>query len=316
MFIPVSWGYDCKVVASISFCVLTKDAKTRLGGGGCFTRWLQNIYPPGVVDQDVEKLARYTRSKTGRAGNNSARDFYRWVHRDKRALDVPISKLKVRVCIKQRRKQGGKVMVEKKVDYPVIYLSSWVEKLMMTYPQFFLGGHDLHKQDCWAPMLAEFWHRYEGVDPNHKVHLKSAEEKSRCIPMALHGDEGRGLAKTPLMVWSFQVIIPCSGPNNLNTTKHLDYISAFFFTRHAPNKTVSESSSLWLTSLSHSFTTRLLYSLIPSSWYARDSATTIDGFSSGIANDFKKLFSNGVTIQVPCHMFYVKWNFRVSIRVI
>ena len=49
--------------------------------------------------------------------------------------------------------------------------------------------------------------------------------------------------------------------------------------------------------LRHSFSTRLLYSLIPASWYAKD-FSTIDAFSAGIADDLATLFSNGVTIEV------------------
>ena len=176
---------------------------------------------PGVVDQDVEKLAKYRRSKTARTrGHNCSRDFHRWVHRDQRAFDVKISTLKVPIRIKHKRRNGRQIIGVKKVDYPVIHLSSWFEKLINTFPQFFLGGFDLYQQEeSWAGMLSNFWKNFLGVDPQHPVHLKTDAEKKRCIPIALHGDEGRGLAKVPLMIWSFQVIIPSSGPNNLNTTQ-------------------------------------------------------------------------------------------------
>lgn len=55
----------------------------------------------------------------------------------------------------------------------------------------------------------------------------------------------------------------------------------------------------------HSFTTRLLYSLIPSSMYAKE-FNTIDAFSEGMARDFESMFRDGITIQVSwlhsCHI--------------
>ena len=133
----------------------------------------------GVVDQDVEKLAKYRRSKTARTrGHNCSRDFHRWVHRDQRAFDVKISTLKVPIRIKHKRRNGRQIIGVKKVDYPVIHLSSWFEKLINTFPQFFLGGFDLYQQEeSWAGMLSNFWKNFLGVDPQHPVHLKTDAEK-------------------------------------------------------------------------------------------------------------------------------------------
>ena len=185
--------------------------------------------PGGVVDLHVDKLARMARSKTARkGGNNFARDFHRWVHRDQKAFPVPISKLRVPVRKRGKINSKGKRMVtQKKVDFPVILFSSWFKAIMESYPWFFLGGYALDSPE-WGPMFGDFWRWFESVEPSHPIHQKSESDKQRCVPIALHGDEGRGLAKTPLMVWSFQVIIPSSGPNNLNTTQHPGFSSAFF----------------------------------------------------------------------------------------
>jgi len=56
-------------------------------------------------------------------------------------------------------------------------------------------------------------------------------------------------------------------------------------------------SCLWLLPR-HSFSTRLLYSLIPSSSYAPE-FSTIDAFSKGIATDFAKMFDDGISSGVP-----------------
>lgn len=185
--------------------------------------------PGGVVDFHVEKVARMRRSKTARkGGNNFARGFHRWVHRDQKAFPVQISKLRVPVRLRGKiNSKGKRVVTQKKVDFPVILFSSWFKAIMESYPYFFLAGCTLDSPE-WGPMFGEFWRWFEGVEPTHPIHQKSESDKQRCVPIALHGDEGRGLAKTPLMVWSFQVIIPSSGPNNLNTTQHPGFSLAFF----------------------------------------------------------------------------------------
>lgn len=171
----------------------------------------------------MEKLATFTRSKTAKqGGNNCSRDFHRWAHRDQSAFPVKISTLQVPIRARQKPGKGKKVLIHKKVDFPVIHLSSWFVQIMESCPEFFLVGCALDSPD-WGPFFSNFWRCYTDVDPDHPVHKKSEYEKRHCLPMALHGDEGRGLAKVPLMVWSFQVICPFSGPNDLNTTQFLPF---------------------------------------------------------------------------------------------
>ena len=175
------------------------------------------------MDPEVEELSRFATSKSARKrGQNASRDFHRWVHRTGKAFPVPIRRLKVPVRVKRRNKNGKRIVYDKKVDYPVIFLSDWFEAVMRTNPSFFLGGYDLYsEEDSWTSMFAEFWTNFAGVEPNHPVLEKSPEERSRSIPIAIHGDEGRGLAHVPLLVISFQVLIPSSGPNKLNMSQQL-----------------------------------------------------------------------------------------------
>lgn len=235
-------GHFCKIFDSPCWCHGSENEKTRLGWtyGSQVVQQSKHMtttleisvivdpfpsWPPGgVIDPEVENLARYRKSQTGRERcSNAARDFNRWVHRDGRIFPVPIKKLKVRVRVRQRNQKGKVRIFDKKMGYPVIFLSDWFEKVMELHPKFFLGGFDLdNDQTKWKAMFSDFWRWFEDVDPSHPIHQKPMEEKAYSIPIALHGDEGRGLAKTPLMVWSFQVIIPSTGPNNLNTGQQHD----------------------------------------------------------------------------------------------
>lgn len=177
---------------------------------------------PGVVDPDLERLARTRKSKSGRArGQNASRDFHRWVHRAGKTFQVHISKVKIPRNIKKRNKFGRKVNTDTVMMHSVIHLSSWLEAVMQTFPDFFLGGYSFMDDHLWMKMLGDFWKHFRSVCPSHPIYSKTEAERSCTIPFAIHGDEGRGLSKVPLMVISFQVLIPSSGPENLSSTQCL-----------------------------------------------------------------------------------------------
>lgn len=75
----------------------------------------------------------------------------------------------------------------------------------------FLGGNPLGKSNHFRQDLREFWERYKVVEPDLSFFGTVPEcEWDTCIPLAIHGDEGRGKAKSPLMVVTTQVIMPLS----------------------------------------------------------------------------------------------------------
>ena len=162
---------------------------------------------PGAVDPDLERLARTRKSKSGRArGQNASRDFHRWVHRAGKTFQVHIWR---------------KVNTDTVMMHSVIHLSSWLEAVMQTFPDFFLGGYSFMDDHLWMKMFGDFWKHFRSVCPSHPIYSKTEAERSCTIPFAIHGDEGRGLSKVPLMVISFQVLIPSSGPENLSGTQCL-----------------------------------------------------------------------------------------------
>lgn len=183
----------------------------------------------GVHDPAISKLARYKQSRTGRTGSNAARDFHRFIHRNGMALPVEISTTKIPIRKKVRKSSGRRRTQESVRSHPIIYLSSWLKIILEKYPRFLLGGYcPFQDRDAALDMFENFWANFKHVDPEHPVHQKPLEQRRRTIPIALHGDEGRGLAKVPLLVISFQAIIPFSGPNQLNCSKFLgSHLSKF-----------------------------------------------------------------------------------------
>ena len=177
----------------------------------------------GVMDPGLEKLARYRRSSTGKKGPNAARDFHRFVDRELKALPVQLSTVATPIRARKRAKADGKKRFHLLiVDHPVMHLSSWAKCLLTNYPKFMLGGHDLHDIDAYTAMFQEFWCNFRSYDPSHVIYqAKSPEQRKFCIPCAYHGDEGRGAAKDPLLVTAFQVVIPYTGPDCLNSAQQL-----------------------------------------------------------------------------------------------
>lgn len=173
----------------------------------------------------MEKLARFGRSRTGkRRGSNAARDLHRWIHRDKRLLPVEVSTTRVPIRLRKRTKTHGAKKVEHCwVDHPVVLFSSWLVTIMNLFPRYFLGGYGPGEIDKYRRMFESFWSNYRNVDGQHEVYQKPSCDLGHCIPLALHGDEGRGLAKTPLMVLSIQTIIPSTGENDLSQAQQLGH---------------------------------------------------------------------------------------------
>ena len=178
----------------------------------------------GVVDPDINKLARYRASKSGKSGKNAARDFHRFIHRDGQTFPAKITYHQVPIRRKVQTTHGKRKTQERLVQYPVILLSSWMKSILETYPKFLLGGYDPFDtlgQQQYMQMFANFWKNFKMVRPDHEIYQRPEADRQVAIPIAIHGDEGRGLGKSPVLIISYQVMIPYSGPNELNSSKHL-----------------------------------------------------------------------------------------------
>lgn len=72
-----------------------------------------------------------------------------------------------------------------------------------------MGGCTLDDPSAFMAKLQTFWRNYKVVDPSLPFFRKHDENSySSCVPIAIHGDEGRGRAKQPIMVISIQPLLP------------------------------------------------------------------------------------------------------------
>ena len=90
------------------------------------------------------------------------------------------------------------------VDFAKVLLSGqWAPKL--------LAGHHLADKDAWSKAFRDFWCKYQSVNGAHPVFNDHAEELSVCIPVLLHGDEGVGHRRRPVLQLSWGPMLSIGG---------------------------------------------------------------------------------------------------------
>ncbi len=165
----------------------------------------------GVYDETVAELAKW--GVNDKTLKNASRNIYNFIHKNDKTLPVTISSVVVPVRGKSRYKH-----IEENKSWPLLLLSHWV-KTAFEDPYggfFFLGGYKLNQLDSVKDMLRRFWENHKGVDSS----LIPARPEV-TIPFYLHGDEGRGQCKQPVLVLAVQPIIPWGGENCVNAKKYL-----------------------------------------------------------------------------------------------
>lgn len=55
-----------------------------------------------------------------------------------------------------------------------------------------------------APILREFWRRFEALFPSHQVFSAEAGSLQSCVPIYVHGDEGTTFKRQGVLVMSWQ----------------------------------------------------------------------------------------------------------------
>ena len=252
----------------------------------------------GVRDLGLEHVGRCGSTKKAK---NLARNLYHQVVKDKRTIPVEISMVDIRLRV-QKPKVREIVM-----PYPVIFLSSWVSYLLQWCPKYVLGGFDLGQHAQFTALFGSFWRRYKAVDPLHPVYnFFSESEYGNIVPWSFHGDEGRGLAKVPLLVCAFQFLYSWKGEQKTNIAGFLasfwQSVDLFFATPNLRHRMYSwfliAGFGLRIQQLRHSFGARFASTFISAKMYAKHDATYYD-YHEAIAADCDGLFFDGLTVETP-----------------
>lgn len=100
--------------------------------------------------------------------------------------------------------------------WPCLHLSDWIRCCFERFAGFFfLAGLTMDSWEEAQDNFRTFWSRYS------KLHGDAVSHPESTVPIYIHGDEGRGQCKRPLLVISFQPIMAWGGPNVVNSSKLL-----------------------------------------------------------------------------------------------
>ncbi|CAK9049258.1 Uncharacterized protein SCF082_LOCUS27308 [Durusdinium trenchii] len=220
----------------------------------------------GVKDPELEKIARAGPTSKRKQFRNICRNFHANLLRDGRQLKVTVSMIKVRVKVHRPKVRTIEA------EYPYISLRSWSTFLLQHHPAHLLGGFDFEDFDGYTSMFDRFWTRYRQLDPTHEAFTQFTDS-GHVIPYMVHGDEGRGKNKSPILICNYQ---PCIGVQGEEFTNMKG----------------------------HSFSTRFLSFMMPSKHFAEDDKT-LDDYTAYIVADLSSLFYDGVVAVGDRNMYEI-----------
>lgn len=90
---------------------------------------------------------------------------------------------------------------------------------------FFMQGKTMDSADEFSRDLVDFWEKFEATHPDFE--MPPRERWDHSIPISLHGDEGRGRMKRPVMVLSAQCVLPLR-PGKTNMAGSFSFAKALF----------------------------------------------------------------------------------------
>lgn len=165
----------------------------------------------GAFDPKISEMAKGARNN--KFMNNSSRHLDTYIGRTRQALNVPWSY--VDTPLRARAFSRRKMVVTE--PWPVLKLTDWMKTSMEDPWQgfFMLGGYKLDNLSQAESMFERFWQRFEALEGYAPPCPK------RTVPIYLHGDEGRGQAKRPILIVAFQPLITWAGEEHSNLRKRL-----------------------------------------------------------------------------------------------
>ena len=179
--------------------------------------WRHALTIRGLADPLLKKLSKCGKTKTD---SHIQRNLHRTMRQFRKVLDVELGTIKAKIRISKRR---GTCL---EVDYPVVRLSAWAETIFNHGGHFFLAGQSLDYAEEYGKVLVDFWSKFVDCDPDFGFDIPRSQW-SGLIPVAIHGDEGRGKGKSPCMVVSIQPILPLFN-RKTNMEGHLVHNTSLF----------------------------------------------------------------------------------------
>lgn len=157
----------------------------------------------GIMDKQLKLMAKCGKSKSD---PHACSNLHRLLMKTGKMLDVKISSIPLWIRYSRKRPQQALV------NYPILRMTDWVDSIFRHGGHFFLGGRALDESESFLQDLHKFWENYRVVEPDFPFFQNvPKKEWKTCIPLAIHGDEGRGRSKSPIMIVTVQAIMPLVG---------------------------------------------------------------------------------------------------------
>ena len=146
--------------------------------------------------RDMAKCAKH------RNDSHACKNLHKLLHRSGHQLRVRFSFVGTPVRLAPRG-----VTKKALVKFPLLKLSDWCQTIFSKGGHCLLGRQSLDHATQFANTLRLFWSRFKMVEPQLPFFSEPEHNWDFSIPFMLHGDEGRGSAKKPVMVLSAQPMI-------------------------------------------------------------------------------------------------------------
>ena len=223
-----------------------------------------------------------------RNDSHACANLHKLLHRSGHMLPVKFSfaSTPVRLAVRGSSKKAL-------VRFPLLKLSDWCHTIFRNGGQFLLGGQTLDHATEFSHTLRLFWKRFKCVEPQLPFYEDPDNDWGYCIPVALHGDEGRGSGKKPVMVLSAQPLIVSKDMSTSNLKGLLCLLLLSSFLGEDPLFGIPEFLHGGpVHFLRHTLCTRLLLTVIPSWMYMKD--VTVQTLLSAIVEDIQIVQKEGI----------------------
>ena len=142
----------------------------------------------------VEEVPQASSSSIGALGRGDQRQPEKVVHKlsEKFKLTLPIPMTDV--------KMGAHKI-------PVLMMSNWARFILDMNLWHHLCGLTKRKQRQCHAILTEWWKRFKAMRPRHPIFQRTDLDLGNTCPLLLHGDEGRSLGKSPILILSTHSVL-------------------------------------------------------------------------------------------------------------
>lgn len=197
-----------------------------------------------------------------------------------------------------------------------------LQYILTKFPELLFGGDSL--ADAGSRCL-DFWLKFQEAEPNHAVFGKFRDNLHQVVPLAMHGDKGRTLKKSPIACYSFEAIWGLPAPlreasldkaaRSKEEKQAMGHLGDTCMERcrecQVPWPRGADSKLCTIqrrrqgdvdsmvqshNSLGHSFLSKYMVTCIPHSIFDLEPETILDAILKEVCNDFEELFDTGVEV--------------------